>query len=88
MPRLTGDGAAEALQRLAREQRKTKLLADINADMMVCDIEGWDQTAYRAAERLGMTPAALSRALYRHGQPWLELAAAVARAQRVQRAER
>lgn len=27
MPRLTGDGAAEALQRLAREQCKTKLLA-------------------------------------------------------------
>lgn len=42
----------------------------------------------RAAERLGMTPAALSRALRRHGQPWLELEAAVTRAQRVQRAER
>lgn len=46
--RLTGDGAAEALNRLAREQCKTKLLADINADMMVCEIEGWDQTAYLA----------------------------------------
>lgn len=44
MPRLTGDGAAEALQRLAREQCKTKLLAD----MMVCEIEGWDQSAYLA----------------------------------------
>lgn len=42
----------------------------------------------RAAERLGMTPAALSRALYRHGQPWPELEAAVSRAQRAQRAER
>ena len=41
-----------------------------------------------AAERLGMTPAALSRALYRHGSPWPALEAAVARAQRVKRAER
>ena len=48
MPRLTGDGAAEALNRLAREQCKTKLLADINADMMACEIEGWDQSAYLA----------------------------------------
>lgn len=46
MTRLTGDGAAEALQRLAREQTKVKLLADINADMMACELEGWDQTAY------------------------------------------
>lgn len=73
MPRLTGDGAAEALQRLAREQCKTKLLADINADMMVCEIEGWDQTAYLAEL---------------HGSPWPALEAAVARAQRAQRAER
>lgn len=48
MPRLTGDGAAEALNRLAREQCKAMLLADINADMMVCDFEGWDQSAYLA----------------------------------------
>lgn len=48
MTRLTGDRAAEALNRLAREQCKTKLLADINADMMACEIEGWDQTAYLA----------------------------------------
>ena len=48
MPRLTGDGAAEALNRLACEQCKTKLLADINADMMACEIECWDQTAYLA----------------------------------------
>lgn len=31
MTRLTGDGAAEALNRLAREQCKTKLLAELHA---------------------------------------------------------
>lgn len=43
---LTGDGAPEALNRLAREQMKHKLLADIRTDLMVCDLEGWDQRAY------------------------------------------
>lgn len=43
---LTGDGAAYALQRLAREQMKHKLQADILADMQVCAIEGWDQLEY------------------------------------------
>ena len=47
MTRLTGDGAAEALNRLVR-LRETRLLADINADMMLCEIEGWDQSAYLA----------------------------------------
>lgn len=31
-----------ALNRLAREQMKLKLLADIRIDMTVCEIEGWD----------------------------------------------
>lgn len=39
---LRGEGAAFALQTLAREQIKMKLLADINVDLMVCQIEGWD----------------------------------------------
>lgn len=45
---LTGDGAPYALQRLAREQIKTKLLADIRTDLMICQLEGWDQTEYLA----------------------------------------
>lgn len=43
---LTGDGASYALQRLAREQIKTKLLADIRTDLMICQLEGWDQLEY------------------------------------------
>jgi hypothetical protein len=43
---LTGDGAPEALNRLAREQMKVKLLADINVDLTVCEIEGWDAREY------------------------------------------
>lgn len=46
MTLLTGDGAAVALQRLAREQMKHKLLADINTDMMVCQIEGINHREY------------------------------------------
>jgi len=33
-------------QRLARLEMITKLEADILADMMVCDIEGWDKMEY------------------------------------------
>lgn len=43
---LTGEGAPYALQRLAREQIKTKLLADIQTDIMICQLEGWDTTEY------------------------------------------
>lgn len=43
---LCGEGAAEALNRLAREQLKHKILADVNADLMVCQIEGWDQSEF------------------------------------------
>lgn len=36
----------KALQILCREQLKLKLLADINQDIMVCKIEGWDYKEY------------------------------------------
>ena len=34
------------MQRLARHQMRYKLLADIQADMTVCQLEGWDQMEY------------------------------------------
>lgn len=40
------DGAQRALNDLARHQMKSKLLADINVDMLVCQIEGWDAMEY------------------------------------------
>lgn len=43
---LTGNGTAYALQRLAREQMKLRLLADIAHDLQVCELEGWDHTEY------------------------------------------
>lgn len=43
---LTGDGAPEALNQLAREQMKLKLLADIRIDLTVCEIEGWNPRDY------------------------------------------
>lgn len=43
---LRGEGAAFALQTLAREQMKMKLLTDIRADLAVCEIEGWVSRAY------------------------------------------
>lgn len=46
MVHLTGEGASFALQKLAREQMKHKLLADILTDVSVCEIEGWDQLEY------------------------------------------
>lgn len=36
----------EALNKLAREQMKRKLLADILQDITVCSIEGWDYRGY------------------------------------------
>lgn len=66
--------------------RKYQKTADILDDTQLMRDTG--EHPERAAERLGMTPAALSRALYRHGSPWPALEAAVTRAQRVQRAER
>lgn len=46
MVQLTGEGAAFALERLAREQMKHKLLADINISLAVCEVEGWSKTEY------------------------------------------
>ena len=34
------------LQKACRHQMRCKLLADIQADMTACWIEGWDQTEY------------------------------------------
>lgn len=35
-----------AWNRLAREQMKLKLLADIRTDLIICEIEGWSKTEY------------------------------------------
>lgn len=40
--------ARESLNRLAREQMKHKLLADIRTDLAVCEIEGWRPREYLA----------------------------------------
>jgi len=40
------DFPSRELNRLAREQMKTKLLADILFDMQVCKLEGWDIMEY------------------------------------------
>ena len=39
-------GTRQALNRLAREKMKYRLLADIRADLMVCELEGWDKLEY------------------------------------------
>ena len=36
----------KALQNLAREQLKCKLLNDIKQDIIVCKLEGWNYTDY------------------------------------------
>ena len=38
--------ARKALNRLAREQIKLRLLADIRMDLMVCELEGWNKLEY------------------------------------------
>ena len=43
---LKGDGAAFALHKLAREQMKHKLMSDIQFDVRVCEIEGWNYQEY------------------------------------------
>lgn len=43
---LTGEGAPHALNQLAREQMKLKLLADIRVDLVVCELEGWNPRDY------------------------------------------
>ncbi len=36
----------KALQRLAREQLKLRLLADIACDIQICKLEGWEYKEY------------------------------------------
>lgn len=38
--------ARKALNHLAREQIKLRLLADIRMDLMVCELKGWDKLEY------------------------------------------
>lgn len=38
--------ARKALNRLAREKMKYRLLADISLDLAVCEIEGWNKLEY------------------------------------------
>lgn len=40
------NGANIPLNKLAREQMKYKILADINVDLMICEIEWWDKKEY------------------------------------------
>lgn len=40
--KLEGEGAAKALNQLAREQIKEILLRDLTMDLMICKVEGWD----------------------------------------------
>lgn len=35
-----------AMQLVAREEMKMRIYADILADIMICDIEGWDKIEY------------------------------------------
>lgn len=42
----TREEASLALNRLAREQMKCRLLADIAVDMQVCQLEGYDAIEY------------------------------------------
>lgn len=39
-------GARKALNRLAREKMKYRLLADISLDLVICELEGWDKLEY------------------------------------------
>jgi hypothetical protein len=43
---LKGKNAPRKLNELAREQMKTRLLADILIDMEICKLEGWDVTEH------------------------------------------
>lgn len=36
----------KALNRLAREKMKYRLLADISLDLVICELEGWDKLEY------------------------------------------
>lgn len=39
---------SKALNRLAREKMKLRLLNDIMVDLTICQIEGWDKLEYLA----------------------------------------
>lgn len=43
---ITDTNCAPSINRLAREQMKLKLLADIRTDLIICEIEGWDKMEY------------------------------------------
>jgi len=45
-PILTGENAPRKLNELAREQMKTRLLADVLMDMEICKLEGWSVIEY------------------------------------------
>lgn len=38
--------ARKALNSLAREKMKYRLLADIRVDLVICELEGWDKLEY------------------------------------------
>lgn len=38
--------ARKALNNLAREKMKYRLLADISLDLVICELEGWSKTEY------------------------------------------
>ena len=38
--------ARKALNRLAKEKMKYRLLADIRLDLVICELEGWDKLEY------------------------------------------
>ncbi len=64
---LTEEGVA--LNTLAREQMKLKLLCDIRIDLTVCELEGLDYREYVRSLRamLGEIDDALSAALTKRG---------------------
>ena len=46
MMKINTQEKADAINRLAREQMKLKLLQDIRVDLMICEIEGYDKKQY------------------------------------------
>lgn len=40
------EGTRRAVQLVAREEMKCRIYTDILADMMICEIEGWDRLEY------------------------------------------
>lgn len=58
--------ASKELNKLAREQMKFKLLADILIDMEICKLEGWDVTEY-LLEIINMLKAHVPKQKYLDG---------------------